>query len=290
MSGADTTEARMTEGPMSGARMKGSRMTGALRYEWVRLRTLRSTWWLLFVAVGLNALVALAVARGVVEGTQKLDSEGVVTLITGGSGISPLSITAVLAGVVGVLALGHEYRHDLVHTTLTAMPRRGVVLAAKAMVVGLWAAFAAVLAGVCAFGVGWAVIGDRWSLTLLDDGEGTTRALGGFVALVVLTALLGVALAGMFRNVPAALVVLLTLPLLLEPVLDEVLTLDAMADFSEAGRFLPFTAAQRMISVSGDGSGHAFVPLGPLGGALTFLAFVAVLGGFAALLFKLRDA
>lgn len=265
-------------------------MTGALRYEWVRLRTLRSTWWLLFVAVGLNGLVALAVARGVVEGSQKLDPEGVVTLITGGSGISPLSITAVLAGVVGVFALGHEYRHDLIRTTLTAMPRRGVLLAAKAMVVGLWAAFVALLAGACAFGVGRVVIGERWSPTLLDDGDGTIRALGGFVALVVLTALLGIALAGMFRNVPAALVVLLTLPLLLEPVLDQVLQLDSMADYSDAGRFMPFTAAQRMISVGGDGSGHAFTPLGPLAGGLTFLAFVAVLGALAAALFKLRDA
>jgi ABC-2 type transport system permease protein len=264
-------------------------MTGALRYEWVRLRTLRSTWWVLIVALALNALVALAVARGVVEGSQKLDAEGVVTLLTGGSGISPLSITAVLAGVVGVLALGHEYRHDLIRPTLTAMPRRGVLLAAKAVVVGLWAALVAVAAGACAYGVGWAVIGDRWSPTLLD-GAGTLRALGGFVALVVLTALLGVALAGMFRNVAAALVVLLVLPLLVEPVLDQVLRLDAMAGFADAGRFMPFTAAQRMIAVAGDGSGHAFTPLGPLAGGLTFLAFVAVLGALAAALFKLRDA
>ena len=37
-------------------------MTAALRYEWVRLRTLRSTWWLLGLAVMLQALVAFAVA------------------------------------------------------------------------------------------------------------------------------------------------------------------------------------------------------------------------------------
>src|SRR3546814_15434934 len=33
---------------------------GAMRYEWARLRTLRSTWWLLVFAVLLNGLIAYA--------------------------------------------------------------------------------------------------------------------------------------------------------------------------------------------------------------------------------------
>ncbi len=262
---------------------------GALRYEWVRLRTLRSTWWLLFVAVGLNALIAFAVARRVVSGNKALDAEAVVTLLTGGSGISPLSVTAVLVGVAGVLALGHEYRHDMVRTTLTAVPRRGVVLVAKATVVGLWAAYVAVLAAAAAYAVGLVVIGERWTPALLR-GEGTIRALVGFGGLVVLTSLLGIALAGIFRSVPVALVVLLLTPLLVEPVLDAVLQMEAMESFADAGKYMPFTAAQQMIAVSGEGTAHGFDPLSPLAGGVTFLGFVAVLGLLALALFKLRDA
>jgi hypothetical protein len=265
-------------------------MTGALRYEWVRLRTVRSTWWLLLTAIAVNALIALVVARSVVAGDQRLDAEGVVTLLTGGAGVSSLSVTAVLVGILGVLALGQEYRHDLIRTTLTAVPRRGVLLVAKAAVVAFVAAVAAILAAGGAYAVGLAVLGDRWSLSLITGDAATTRALAGFVALVVLTALLGLALAGLFRNVPAALAVLLVVPLLLEPVLDQVLQLDAMADVADAGRFLPFTAAARMVAIGGDAAGHAFTPLGPLGGGLVFLAFVGVLGVLTAAVFALRDA
>lgn len=285
--GGTRAELGAAEAPSGGALHA---LPGAVRYEWVRLRTLRSTWRLLFLAVGLNSLIALAVARSVVDGKAALDAEAVVTLLTGGSGISPLSVTAVLAGVAGVLALGHEYRHDMVRTTLTVQPRRGVVLVAKATVVGLWAAFVAVLAAAAAFAVGLAVIGDPWSLTLLDDGDGTTRALVGFGGLVVLTALLGIALAGIFRSVPVALIVLLLTPLLVEPALDTLLQTEAMASFAEVGRYLPFTAAQQMIAVSGETSTQAFDPLGPLAGGLTFLGCVAVVGLFAAALFEFRDA
>jgi ABC-2 type transport system permease protein len=263
-------------------------LAGALRYEWVRLRTLRSTWWLLGAALAVSVVVAWAVARDVEQGNQALDAEAVIPLLTGGAGIAPFSATAVVLGVVGALALGHEYRHGLVRTTLCAVPRRGVALLAKALVVALWAAFVA--AGTCAaaYGVGAAVLGQAWTFDLVRDGA-VPRALGGFAALVVLTALLGLALAGLFRNLAAALAVLIAVPLALEPVAAVLLESDAMSGAAEAGRYMPFTAAQQMVAVVPDGS-SAFVPLGALGGGLVFLGYVAALVLLSAVLLRTRDA
>ena len=264
-------------------------LAGAVRYEWVRLWTLRSTWWLLGAAVALNGLVACAVGRAVDSGGQELDPEGVVGLLTGGSGMSTLSLTALFVGFVGVLALGHEYRHDLARTTLTALPRRGSVLAAKAVVVAAVAAVTAVLAVLAAYAVGLLVVGDAWRFSLLRVGD-TPRALAGFVALVVLTALLGLALGGLLRHVPAALLVLVLLPLAVEPITDAFLESNDAGGAAAAGRFMPFTAAHQMLTVSGSTEEHAFVPLTALGGGLVFLGYVIALVGLTSVLLRARDA
>jgi ABC-2 type transport system permease protein len=264
-------------------------MIGALRYEWTRLRTLRSTWWLTVFALALNTLIAFLIARSVKPG-QRLDAELVTSLLTAGAQFTPLAFPAVLMGVVGIVAFGHEYRHGTIRSTLVAIPRRGAVVAAKVAVLTLWSAFVAVLAIGIAYAVALLVVGSRWNPELLTAG-GTERVLAGFVALVVLTTLLGLALAGLFRNVPAAIVVLLATPLVVEPLLVVLLQLDALEPVREAGRFLPFGAAQRMLALGTDGGfGDLVGSLTPLAGGVTFGAFVAGFMILTALLFKVRDA
>jgi ABC-2 type transport system permease protein len=259
---------------------------GALRYEWVRLRTLRSTWWLLLFALVLNSMIAYAVAYSM-RAEDRLDTEMVTTLLTGGAGVAPLAFPAVLMGVVGIFAFGHEYRHRLIRTTLAVIPRRGVLLAAKVVVTALWSALAAVLAIACASAIAWVALGSRWTPALLRQGQ-TPRVLLGFVGLVVLTALLGLALAGLFRNVPAALVVLLVTPLIVEPVVTVLVQFDALQSVQSVGRYLPFTAGQRMLAVSGVPPGD-LATLTPLYGGLTFLGYVAAGTALTGLLLRTRD-
>jgi ABC-2 type transport system permease protein len=262
---------------------------GALRYEWVRLRTLRSTWWLLVFALALNGLIAYVIARSVSAG-ETLDTQMVTALLTGGAGVAPLAFPAVFMGVVGILAFGHEYRHGLIRTTLTVIPRRGAVLTAKIVVTTLWSALVAVLALAVAYGVAALVLQDRWTPTLLSQGP-AERVLAGFVALVILTALLGLALAGLFRNIPAALVVLLVTPLVVEPVITGLLTLEALEPARAVGPYLPFSAAQRMLALSREPlTTELAAPLTPLGGGLTFLGYVAVITALTAVLLRKRDA
>lgn len=263
---------------------------GALRHEWIRLRSVRSTWVLFVGALVAAGLVALVVARDVTSGGQSLnDPEAVVSLLTGSSGVGPLSFTALFAGLVGVLALGQEYRHGQMQTTLTAIPRRGTLLLAKLVMVALFAAITAVLAIGAAYAVGRAQIGAGFDLALLEDGS-TLRALGGFVALVVLTSLFGVALAGIVRSIPIAAVVLVGLPLLLEPVLIWALSDDGLGAGNIAA-YLPFTAGAQMVNLpGGDGPGYDLVVLSALAGGMTFLGFVAVTTLLSSAVFARRDA
>jgi ABC-2 type transport system permease protein len=131
-----------------------ARQEGRLRYgiqtlhaEWTKLRTVASTGWLLLGTVVLTVAVSTTV-------------DAAVTCHSSGCGADPakLSLTGVQVGqvmvaVIAVLAVGNEYSTGMIKVTLTAMPRRLEVLAAKAALVAglvLAAAAAAVLASVLA--------------------------------------------------------------------------------------------------------------------------------------------
>jgi ABC-2 type transport system permease protein len=132
-----------------------ARYTGRGRYgsqtlhaEWTKLRTLASTGWLLLGAAVLTVAVSTAAdaaatcsARGCQPDSAKLTLTGVQ---------AGQAIVAVLA----ILAISNEYSTAMIRVTLTAMPRRLTVLAAKAALVaglvlaaGAVAVLASVLAG-----------------------------------------------------------------------------------------------------------------------------------------------
>ncbi len=263
---------------------------GALRHEWIRLRSVRATWVLFLGALIAAGLVAWVVARDVTSGGQSLnDPEAVVSLLTGSSGVGPLSFTALFAGLIGVLALGGDYRHGTMGTTLTAVPRRGVLLTAKLLVIAAFAALTALLSIGVAYAASRSEIGAAFDTSLFWTAD-TERALAGFVALVVLTGLFGVALAGLVRSIPIAAVVLVGLPLLLEPVLIWALSDDGLGAGNIAA-YLPFTAGAQMVNLpGGEGPGYDLVVLSAFTGGLTFLGFVAGATLLSSAVFARRDA
>lgn len=187
-------------------------MIGALAFEWVRIRTLRSTYWLSGVAIALSALIAGLITYFSDREGEFVD-EMVPIVLTGGVEFTPLPFLPLLMGILGAFAFGHEYRHNLILATLAAVPRRVNLVIAKVLVVGLWAAAAAVVS-VC---VNWmltsALVGE--GQPLLDDPVGPV--VFGFVGYTVLWGELGLGLGMLIRNLPATLVIMLVVPLIVEP-------------------------------------------------------------------------
>jgi ABC-2 type transport system permease protein len=278
-------------------------MRGALAQEWIRLRTLRSTWWLsaasllvttmLAVAFTLTAGTSTAARLGVRHGAGSpavLGDQASFALVLS----SAMQMTTLLVGLLGVFAFGHEYRHGTILPMLTSVPRRRSLAAAKLLGVALWAAVVAVLCiamsalvllvigrGRFAPGVGFA------------DGR-TARVVGGTIILVVLFSLVGLGLGWLLRNVPAAVSLLFVLPVAVEPILRVLLSVNALHSLAGAGRFLPFTAGGQLVAYTtrvDPSVPEAFRnDLSPLAGGLTFAAVVAVLLIISAVLFQRRDA
>ncbi len=152
-----------------------------LRSEWTKLASLRGSWIKLAIAfvlsVGLTALLALIV------GATWDDASAADRASHDPAGIALFGslFSAIVFAVLGATAVTAEYGSGMMRVTLTATPRRGRVLAAKALVVagvtlvaGLITATATFLAAqavLASYGVPTASLGDGDALrTVLGDG------------------------------------------------------------------------------------------------------------------------
>jgi ABC-2 type transport system permease protein len=222
----------------------------------------------------------------------RIDAGQAGVILTGGTAFSPLPFMAVFMGIIGVFAFGHEYRHGTILATLTAVPRRSALVPAKCIVLAGWSLAAAAVSVVVNWAVARVIAGQ--SLTVTDDPAGP--ALLGYLGYVVLWALLGLGLGSLLRNLPAAIVILLVVPLVVEPLISALALLPALEPIRDYVYYLPFTAGNAM-SQSVDPSafgGGAETPFGDQPGrgasALTFTVWVALIVAPAVAMFHRRDA
>ena len=169
----------------------------AARMEWIKLRSLRSTWWVLALTVA--GAVGIAVAVGV-------NTEDAAADLTNNA-LAGISLGLLLVGVLGVLAMTGEHSSGMIRATLAAVPNRPLVLAAKAAVFGALALAAGEAAAFVAFFAGGAALPAGVPAPTLGQ-PGVLRAvvLGG--AGYCLIGLIGVGLGAVIRHTPAAIAVL----------------------------------------------------------------------------------
>ena len=208
-----------------------------------------------------------------------------------------------LAGLLAVIALGAlfitaEYRRGMIRTTLAASPRRGRVLAAKAIVIGL-VTFAAGLAGAAValpiaenklHSGGWASsVYPVWSLT---SSRGL-QIVVGTAGLLAVTAILALSAGAVLRRSAgaiAAVVVLLIVPLILGAILPQKAA-DWLLRVTPAAAFglqqgTPHYSQVTNICQPINGC----FPLAPWDGFAVLCAWGAAALGIAVLLLRRRDA
>src|SRR5690606_18903011 len=135
-------------------------LKAALAYEWIRLRTLRSTWWMLGISLIVTALLTLAFS-GLILDLQAASGQGVSGTEAVIVVLTRSVLTPVVAGLIGVFAIAHDLRYGAIVTTLLVTPRRIVALAAKALVVSSAAATLALANLAVAWVAGLVVLRDR---------------------------------------------------------------------------------------------------------------------------------
>ena len=124
------------------------RFADAARMEWVKLRSLRSTWWTLAVTIAAAAGIAVAVGVNTEDGSADLTNNA----------LAGISVGLLMMGILGVLAATSEHTSGTIRSTLAAIPNRPLVLAAKAAVFGVVALAAGEAAAFVAFFAGGAAL------------------------------------------------------------------------------------------------------------------------------------
>jgi ABC-type transport system involved in multi-copper enzyme maturation permease subunit len=179
---------------------------GTLASEFTKLRSVRSTYWtigaLLVVSIGLAAAIGAGAAAAIHnEASNKAGFDATQTSLAIFFYLGQLIIA-----VLGAMTITSEYSTGMIRTSLTAMPRRGVVFWSKLLVFTVVALVISLVTSFLAFFMGQAVLsgtGVSASLfhnttvpALAEGSKGSVKLVGSLLVTPgdVLTAIIGTAL------------------------------------------------------------------------------------------------
>jgi ABC-2 type transport system permease protein len=267
-------------GPGQQTAFRASTFGDVLCSEWVKLRSVRSTFWALTVTVVLgvglgtviSAITARAYARFSVSGKLSWDPTGISQ--------SGVAIASVAIAVLGVLCISSEYSSGMIRASLIAVPKRGRVLAAKSLVFAVVTLVVGEVTCFAAFFAGQAVISGHAPHAALGD-PGVARAVAGGGLYLIALAVLSVAAGALLRH-PAAAIACMMAVLFVLPGIAQALPDSWRNPVTE---FWPTLAGSQVTSVH-----HSAHTLQPWPGFGVMCLFVAIVYAIAWTLLDRRDA
>ncbi|MGH7156686.1 MAG: ABC transporter permease [Candidatus Saccharimonadales bacterium] len=246
-------------------------MISALKAEFKKLLTVRSTYYISFIVLIFVIFIAFYVTGWRLNPSELRDPTQLAGDVTGA-----LNVT-VFGAIVAILLMTHEYRYNTITYTLTSSNSRSKVLWAKFIVVSVYALiFAAVVALLSPImtSLGVHAAGHTLAPQVLHYSNLAWRSLfygWGY-------GMAGLLLAVLLRNQVASIVGLFVIHGVVEQLLSLLLKHNTV--------YLPFTSLEQVIGNSDPRIGS----ISPARGALVFTVYVVVGWAVAWYLFLHRDA
>jgi ABC-2 type transport system permease protein len=272
---------------------------GILRSEWIKLRSLRSTFWcaviILVLMMGLSALASATLGavnprtgEAVPLPTGSALTASIVQVIN-----VPTTFASLVAAVLGALVITGEFGTGMIRSTFTAVPKRIPAVVGKAVVVTVVVFVIAGVSVLLAALISLGIFGARGAAPT-TDGTFWLALLGeaGYIALI---ALLSFTIGTIVRNSAGGIATSLGIILVL-PIVVGLLAALAKADWARnIADFLPSNAGARISSYTAlagtePAAASGTLVLEPWQGLVVLLAWIVVLGAVALVLVRRRDA
>lgn len=215
--------------PTSVASPTARDIRAAIRSEWIKLRSVRST----AIFVGLAAVmgVGMSMILGLIVKTDPYDH---LPFTIGNTFLVSSWLTTLFAVVAGTLLFTSEVQHGTLAGALTGRPSKGVIVAAKA-VTAAWLGF---VMGV--LGIAGGLVGGFASGIAVGDMSRAVTGVGWALVLTTLASVLGLGVGLIVRHSAGAVTSVLVWALAVENLVR------GMAP-PEVSRLMPFTAANGLL-------------------------------------------
>lgn len=239
--------------------------TDLLAAEWIKMRSLRSTYWVLV----LSAVVAIAVNVNAVHSDlpyidqphPPIPGEPPYLYDPLFHGLSSVAadVMALAAAAFGAITVFGEYATGMIRTTFAAVPDRRAVITAKVVLVAAVTLVLGAVVSVTSFFTVNAMLASRHVGLSIHD-PGCLRAVAAYALVVPVCALIGMAFGAVLRHATASIVavvgMLFILPLLFGG--------DRYRALKEIGNHLPLAAQARLTL-----NPHSYTSLGAHPGTVT---------------------
>lgn len=248
--------------------------------EWTKIRTVRSTFWTVaaavVVTVGLSVLLSLAFTVSY----SKMSAADRASFDPAAYSLSGTNFGMIALGVLGVLIIAGEYANGMIRTSLTAVPRRPLLLAAKTIVLALLALVIGELVAFASFLLSQLFYSSKHLDTTLG-APGVLRAVVGAGLYLMLIALFALGIGTILRHTAGAITTVLGLLFVL-PIIGSFLP-GQWGD--TVSKFLPTSAGSAIMNTHPSDSS-----LAPWTGLGVFALYCAIVLAAAFALFGKRDA
>lgn len=254
-----------------------SHFADVLRSELCKLYSVRSTYWTLLAAVvsnvGLAALLAMVLPG-------QLSAQDTATVDSTRVSLGGLHLSQIALGVLGVLVVTSEYGTGMIRSTLSAVPQRRLMLAAKTIVFAATALTVGVSSSFAAYFVFQAFLSGDGLRSSISDPAVLQAVIGGGLYLAVL-GLCGLGLGAIVRSGAGAVATLFGV-LFVPPILAELLPRSWKDTIKP---FVPLEAGSQIFSVQ-----HPAGALGAWSGFAVLCLYAGLALGVGFVLINRRDA
>lgn len=216
---------------------------GALTSEWTKIRSVRSTWWLIPMVIvgtiGISYLGARATYTDLISASDPRSArpENISNMLSG------VLLGQLIIVVFGAIGIASEYSTGMIRTTLSVQPRRATVYFAKLTVMTLVSLVVGEAISFASFFIGNAVISPSGFTFSVSDSTHLVAVVGAGLYLTG-CALMAFGYGAFFRNTAAGIAV----PIALLLVLEIISGLMPSGIHDALARYIPMEAGVQMFS------------------------------------------